>query len=186
VRIISGRLKGQRLILPRVVNFRPIQSVTRKAIFDSLQFLLKPEHFFLDLFGGSGSVGFEAFSRGIENVLVVESDHKNFEAIQKTAKKFKTGPGFIILNMDFRDALSYSLNKGWVFNYIFCAPPYKKKEYYDIVLNFLRNNPNFLASDGLLILESNKKFEPDISGFDKIRDKVYGIARVISLKKGKD
>jgi 16S rRNA (guanine966-N2)-methyltransferase len=159
-----------------------MQSMARKALFDVLQFELKPDHVFLDLFGGSGGVGFEAYSRGVERVLVNEFDKANCEAIRKNAETFGVAPTFRVFNLDFRAMLDFCVRHGERLDFVFCAPPYAMKDYYTETLAFFREHPGTLSPGGQLIVETHKKAEHDWSGFEVRRDRTYGAARLVNLK----
>ena len=74
MRIISGKFKGKKLILPKDRNTRPLKDIVKESIFNlidhSNKFKIKIENStVLDLFAGSGSFGLECISRGSENVF---------------------------------------------------------------------------------------------------------------------
>ena len=72
MRIIAGTLKGRRLRAPDGLSVRPTADRAREALFSVLQ--KWPRGAFLDLFGGTGAVALEAFSRGYAPVACVEKD----------------------------------------------------------------------------------------------------------------
>jgi len=87
-RIISGRAGGRRLETPKGAQTRPTSDRVREALFSaieswagSLQGLRV-----LDLYAGSGAIGLEAWSRGAEEVTLVESDRRTAELIGRNAR----------------------------------------------------------------------------------------------------
>lgn len=78
LRIIAGRWRGRKLAFAAVDDLRPTPDRVRETIFNWLQFDIAQSRC-LDLFAGSGALGFEAASRGAEQVTLVE---KNKQAIQ--------------------------------------------------------------------------------------------------------
>lgn len=182
MRILAGRLKGRRILLPRRVGFRPMQSLVRKALFDALRPWLGAETVFLDLFGGSGSVAFEAWSRGVESVLVNEIDRENWEVIRANAERFGTAPSFRMFRLDYREMLALCLREGRVLDVVFCAPPYAMEEAYGTVSGFFREHPELLR--GLLVLEAHRRTELDLGGFEVVRDRTYGATRLVFLRWG--
>ena len=72
MKILSGDYKGLSIITKKRTNYRPTQSRIRKSIFD----ILKPFSYLnvLDLFSGTGIIGFEAASRGAESVTFIDND----------------------------------------------------------------------------------------------------------------
>ena len=71
VRIIGGRLRGRKLLFRDQVGLRPTGDRIRETLFNWLQPLI-PGARCLDLFAGSGALGFEAASRGAAEVVMVE------------------------------------------------------------------------------------------------------------------
>jgi len=83
LRIVSGKLKGRRLRTLDGQTARPTLEKTRESIFNSLQSRYNLSDFeALDLFAGSGALGFEAFSRGAEKVVFTEIDRSWFTLLQ--------------------------------------------------------------------------------------------------------
>ena len=75
MKINSGRFKNSSIEILRSSSIRPTTSLSRKSLFDTLGSLENKS--FLDIFSGSGIVGFEAASRGAKNVTFVEM-HKKY------------------------------------------------------------------------------------------------------------
>lgn len=73
VRIIAGRLRGSKLPVADRPGLRPTSDRVRETLFNWLQPVL-PGARVLDLFAGTGALGFEAASRGAADVLLVERD----------------------------------------------------------------------------------------------------------------
>lgn len=73
LRLIGGRFRGRKLAVAAVEGLRPTPDRVRETLFNWLQFEV-PEQRCLDLFAGSGALGFEALSRGAKTVLLVERD----------------------------------------------------------------------------------------------------------------
>jgi 16S rRNA (guanine966-N2)-methyltransferase len=73
VRIIGGRFRGSRLPVPNLAGLRPSSDRMRETLFNWLQFELAGVQV-LDLFAGSGALGFEAVSRGAGRVLMIERE----------------------------------------------------------------------------------------------------------------
>src|SRR5699024_7949773 len=88
MRIITGLLKGRRIHIPNTLNVRPTTDRTKESMFsilDARKHILGTR--VLDLFGGSGNLGFEALSRGAENVLFVDSDRRNIQHIERSEER---------------------------------------------------------------------------------------------------
>ena len=73
MQIHSGRFKGQRIKTVKNFPYRPTQSIVRKSLFDTIEPLNCKN--FLDLFSGTGIIGFEAASRGVDNIFFVDKSN---------------------------------------------------------------------------------------------------------------
>lgn len=123
MRIISGRLKGRRIVgTPNDPGVRPISGRMRQSTFDILIPRL-PGARFLDLFAGSGSVGLEALSRGAGRAVFVDQDARCLKGIQRNLEHF----GLAGAADAVRAAVPGGLGRlrGQSFDLIFLGPPYK-------------------------------------------------------------
>ena len=76
MRIISGKYRGRNIISPKGRNVRPSASLVRESVFNILSSRLQIDDSItlLDLCCGTGSMGLEAISRGVEDVTFVDTD----------------------------------------------------------------------------------------------------------------
>lgn len=81
MRVIAGRAKSRRLIIPKSPPIRPTTDMVREALFASLGPRII-EARFGDLYAGSGSVGIEALSRGAAHCVFIEKDRRCIQAIK--------------------------------------------------------------------------------------------------------
>ena len=88
VRIIAGRFRGSRLDVADAPGLRPTADRVRETLFNWLQPRL-PGARCLDLFAGSGALGFEAASRGAAHVLMLERDARLAQALRDCAARLK-------------------------------------------------------------------------------------------------
>lgn len=88
IRILGGLAKGLELGVPRGDRIRPTSVMLRRKVFDSYQADL-PE-LFIDGFAGTGAVGLEALSRGVEEAIFIEKDPKVYSHLQKNCEKLKS------------------------------------------------------------------------------------------------
>jgi 16S rRNA (guanine966-N2)-methyltransferase len=87
LRIIGGRWRRQRLSFPDIPELRPTHDRVRETLFNWLMSDIQGARC-LDLFAGSGALGFEALSRGAKQVSFVDSNPEVIDYIKKTAKQF--------------------------------------------------------------------------------------------------
>lgn len=85
VRIIGGRWRGRKLKFPDSTDLRPTLGRVRETLFNWLNADIQ-DAVCLDLFAGSGALGFEALSRGAAEVTFVEQDRKAATALKNSAR----------------------------------------------------------------------------------------------------
>lgn len=99
IRIVSGRLRGRRLPVVVHPGLRPTPQMVREALFSILGNAV-PEQLFVDVFAGSGVVGFEAVSRGAKSAILVERDRRLAIAITRNAEAFGVAKDVRVINQD--------------------------------------------------------------------------------------
>jgi 16S rRNA (guanine966-N2)-methyltransferase len=147
MRVIAGKARGRLLLFPASSRERPTADFLREALFNILGPLGGKS--FLDIFAGSGSVAIEAASRGANNVILIEKDHKLAEIAQKniTACNFNENSRVII-----RDASAgvHDLYKNSCeFDIIFADPPYCRG-LVEKTIKLLKENP--VLNEGTLVV----------------------------------
>ena len=85
MKILAGQFKNHAIQSNKKFEYRPTTSIARKSIFDTLKSLEGKD--FLDLYAGSGIVGFEAASRGAKSVTFIELEKKHMNQIIMNAKE---------------------------------------------------------------------------------------------------
>lgn len=151
MRIISGIHKGRRFSPPKAFKARPTTDFARENLFNVLANTWDYEDLkILDLFAGTGSIGFEFASRGCENITAVELESRHVAFIKEVSEKLRL-EGYRVIKSDafrFVDRCRES------FDIIFADPPYDNPDLKTIPdLIFKRE---LLAADGLLIVEHGK------------------------------
>jgi 16S rRNA (guanine966-N2)-methyltransferase len=131
---------------------RPTPDRVRETLFNWLGQTLYGKRC-LDLFSGSGALGFEAASRGAEQVLMVENNRAVFQSLQVNARKL----GLSNVALRCEDGLKFAQQENGLFDAIFLDPPFKS-DYLPQLLSCLKNS---LAQGGMVYLESGTVFEPD-------------------------
>lgn len=180
-RVIAGRIKGMAIRMDSSSQYRPITNRVKEALFDMLQLYIEPEHSFLDLFGGSGQVGIEAWSRGVEHVTVNERAPERISLIRSNLEHMKIFEKVEVAHSDYHTLLKNYIRQNRSFDYIFSAPPYARIDYYKRILFLVNENPGLLTEKGLLILEFFKKKRPQTDGYKVIKEKYYGSTGLLFL-----
>jgi len=122
VRIIGGDYRRRVLKFPDSEGLRPTPDRVRETLFNWLGQELDGRHC-LDLFAGSGALGFEAASRGAARVVMVEQAPKVLAALRENHEMLQKPAAMEIVRADAIQYLSSTTSK---FDLIFLDPPYKK------------------------------------------------------------
>lgn len=176
IRLTGGTFRGRSIQTPHHQQTRPTQAKLRQALFNSLQAHVSGARV-LDLFAGSGSLGFEALSRGAEEAVFVEVSKPTAKLIQKNSELLAVQSQTKIVSESV-DSVLPKLKSYFPFDLVVADPPYfegwEKKLLdqwpWDVVL----------APGGLFCLEWGlKKSEvtelPErLPHLVKIREKNYG------------
>ncbi len=150
--ILGGKLKGRKLKKLKSSKTRPTTSLIRKAVFDMLQKKIEGASF-LDLFAGSGAIGFEALSRGAHHVTFVEANRNALVCIKQNISLFHFEKESTIFFLDVFDALNKIKKKQQQFQIIYVDPPYEERSIYQKLLLFL-DTSSLLSKEGLLFFET--------------------------------
>lgn len=123
LRLTSGIFRGRMIQTPPHNTTRPTQAKVRQALFNSIQSTI-PDAKVLDLFAGSGALGFESLSRGAKEVVFVENSRSVIKILQKNIQTLQVQDQVHILDESVQSALS-SLKKHAPFDLILADPPYE-------------------------------------------------------------
>jgi 16S rRNA (guanine966-N2)-methyltransferase len=119
VRIIAGRWRGRRLAFPDIEGLRPTSDRMRETLFNWLAPVL-PGARCLDLFAGSGALGFEAASRGASRVVMNDRNAQVVSALQASRAQL-AAEQVEVLSGDVRRCLTRA---GGPFDLVFLDPPF--------------------------------------------------------------
>lgn len=179
MRITSGKYRGRVIKMPK--GIRPTQDKVRKAIFDILGDIEGLS--FLELFAGSGAVGFEAVSRGVKDLTLVEYNRDCRLAINNNIESLKL-MACSLYPKEAEAAIKAFYRQGRKFDIIFMDPPYhhglSKKTLQTLSLY------DILAPIGLIVMQHFKKdILPDTQGeLTLFKQSVYGDTVLSFYRKG--
>lgn len=151
VRIIGGRYRRRVLKFPDSEGLRPTPDRVRETLFNWLGQELDGWHC-LDLFAGSGALGFEAASRGAARVVMIEQSPKVLAALRQNAEMLQNPREVEIIRAD---ALQYLTSPKAKFDLIFLDPPYKK----GWIPRLEPLLPGVLNEDGAIYVEAEHEIE---------------------------
>ena len=153
MRIIAGEARGRRLKDVPGEGTRPITDRAREALFGKLHDWI-PDRRVLDLFGGTGSVGLEALSRGARHATFVDRGARAVATIRANG----AACGFLErMEIVRQDSFAYleaaavrGIGEAW--DFVFIAPP-QFKDMWSAALALVDRTAGVLAADGLAVVQ---------------------------------
>ncbi len=169
MRITGGRLAGRRLLVPRR-DVRPTADRVRESLFARLGDLAGRR--VLDLFAGSGALGFEALSRGAASVVFVDRSPAVIETLGDNAAALGV-TGAVALRRGEASAVLGRLAGTPPFDLVFLDPPYAGDRL-AVALRVLAES-RLLAPGALVVAESDRRHPPaPVKGLAAIDERRYG------------
>lgn len=157
VRIIAGHWRGSLLPVPDLAGLRPSGDRTRETLFNWLQAWM-PGSRCLDLFAGSGALGFEAASRGGEEVLLIDSQLRAIQAIEAVRERLTA----VNTTAIHTDALTWLVTGHRPFDIIFVDPPFAD-DLHQRAIDLIAKH-GLLKPGGWLYVEVPKGTAVDVAG----------------------
>lgn len=188
--IIAGLYRRQQLKSPKGDQTRPTSSRLREALFNICQHSIE-ESRFLDLFAGSGAMGFEALSRGAKSTTFIETNRDAIHCIESNMEHLKVRPHCQILRGDVFAMLQLLEKKGKQFDIIYADPPYRTSApgsthfYSKEIIDWVDRHA-LLIPGGLLFIEEDFRFQPQFEQLQTltlISDRRMGPAVLQQYKK---
>ncbi len=141
MRIIGGQYKGMKFEPPQLIPTRPTTDFAKEGLFNVINNYFNFDNVcWLDLFGGTGSLSYEFYSRGCRDITLVEAFPKCAEFIRQTFKQLGAGPEVQVIQGDVFQFIRESHRK---YDLIFAGPPY--------ALESLPSLPDLIFEKGLVL-----------------------------------
>ncbi|PAU35653.1 16S rRNA (guanine(966)-N(2))-methyltransferase RsmD [Vibrio coralliilyticus] len=150
VRIISGLWRGRKLPVHDAEGLRPTTDRVKETLFNWLAQDV-PQAKCLDLFAGSGGLGFEAASRQADKVTMIELNPNAFKQLEKNIAALNSD-NLTAINSD---ALSFLQQAGTPHHVVFIDPPFRKG-LLEQAVTLLESN-GWLANDAMIYIETEKE-----------------------------
>ena len=179
LQIISGAYRGRKLVLP--AGARPTQNLARGAIFNMLAgiFSVADKITVWDAFAGSGALGIETLSR-YPNAVAIFTDlaDETIKTIKNNTKNIAANRICIIKVDALHEVKKYAGNA----NLIFVDPPYENAK---IGIDFVKKLADIVVPGTIVVQEIEAKvpYLPDTAKWEILRDKTYGRARFVILRR---
>lgn len=173
MQVIAGEFKGRKLKSVPGKNTRPTSDKVKEAVFQ----MIGP--FFtggtcLDLFAGSGALGIEALSRGIDYAVFIEKNGQAIRTIYENIKLLNIEKQTEVSRMDAFRALRVMEKNQACFDVIFIDPPYMENNYEKLMSKMMEGE--LLKAGGIIYCEHDAKIElpSNFNGLQMIKRVNYG------------
>jgi 16S rRNA (guanine966-N2)-methyltransferase len=183
MRIIAGKFKNHHLVSPSSKDVRPTSDRIKESIFNILWHHDWFESFAaircLDGFCGTGALGFEAYSRGVDSVTFVDVSAESLKVCTENQRKLdpsKKNTHLIRADLSETSGAVALASRG-PFDLIFLDPPYQQGLIEKAILSLL--SQNLIADGAVLVLETHKVETIDLPvGFSILSEKIYATTKI--------
>lgn len=165
MRVISGTLKGRQLQAVPGNTTRPTTDKVKESLFS----MIGPYFdggICLDLYAGTGSLGIEALSRGMDKGIFIDIDKKAVEIIRANIRSLKLEAQTEVYKNDAERAIHALAKRNLQFDLVFMDPPYAREKNTEIIKKLL--DEGLLNRDAVIVVEHDRS-RPVISPSDSIK-----------------
>ncbi|MCR4562722.1 MAG: 16S rRNA (guanine(966)-N(2))-methyltransferase RsmD [Bacilli bacterium] len=177
IKLVSGKYRSRSIEVPPSVTV-PTKSIVRTAILNALTNDVTDARV-LDLFAGSGALGFEALSRGARFCQFVDNSAEVVAVLKQNILTLKDNSSNVFYGGYDR---YFEVNPGVKFDIVFLDPPYADKDVYANVPAFLIKE-EILSENGVVVLEYEGEINPPLELYASNRHYKYGRTHVMILRK---
>ncbi len=170
IRLISGQWRGRKLPVHDVEGLRPTTDRVKETLFNWLATDVRHSRC-LDVFAGSGSLGFEALSRYASYVMMIEQEPKAARQLQQNLQTLQCTQAQVVC----RDALQVLQQPCTEsFELVFLDPPFRKELLSQVIP--LLEQQGWLADSALIYLERENEGTPPVipANWQLLKDKQAG------------
>ncbi|MGG4266452.1 16S rRNA (guanine(966)-N(2))-methyltransferase RsmD [Peribacillus simplex] len=177
MRVVSGICKGRPLKAVPGTGTRPTTDKVKESIFNMIGPYFEGGQV-LDLFAGSGGLGIEALSRGMDKAIFVDRDFKANQTVKGNLELCKFSDRAEVYKNDSERALKALVKREMTFELIFLDPPYKKQKLVEILEEI--HKYRLLSDMGYIVCEHGHDVTlPErVGDFSVKRKEVYGVIAV--------
>lgn len=181
MRIIAGTHRSRRFDAPEGRSTRPTLDKVREAVFSSLGGFFDGGNV-LDLYAGSGAIGFEALSRGMDHAVFADYDRNAVRVIKANASSLGFEDRCTIYPMKAEKVIALLKEQDLRFDLVYLDPPYRRQENEKMLTKLCE--AEILGKGAVVVLESLKEeqFSERIANLSRYKEAVYGISRISYYK----
>lgn len=173
MRVVSGTAKGRPLKAVPGTGTRPTTDKVKEAVFSMIGPYFEGGNV-LDLFAGSGGLGIEALSRGMDKGVFIDLEPKSIEVVRANLKATSLDSKAEVYRNEAGRALKLLAKRAYQFDLVFLDPPYRMKNVDELMLMMQENN--MLTEDATIVVEydASHEYEETIGRFHQFRKSTYG------------
>jgi len=173
VRVIAGKAKGRALKAVPGQGTRPTTDKVKEAIFSMIGPYFDGGQA-LDLFAGTGGLGIEAWSRGIDKVICIDKEKNSIDIIRENVRLVGAEEAIEIYRNDSARAMKALAKRNIQFDLIFLDPPYRIVDMDAWMLQMVELD--LVADDATVVVEHDAKihYPKILNGFEQLRTNQYG------------
>jgi 16S rRNA (guanine966-N2)-methyltransferase len=174
MRVISGSRRGRPLQAVPGKSTRPTTDKVKEAIFSMIGQTNLDGGWGLDLYAGTGGLGIEALSRGLEQVIFVDQNKKAFEIIKQNLTSLDLLDQSEVYKNEASRALKAILKRDLRFSLVFLDPPYAEQKIASQLA--ILDEYNLIVSGGMIIVETGtgEELPARVGSLFLEKNQVYG------------
>lgn len=179
MRVVAGTAKGLPLKAVPGNSTRPTSDKVKESVFNMIGPFFDGGNA-LDLFAGSGGLGIEALSRGIDLVVFTDKDRKAIETIHGNLEKTRLSGQAEVYRSEAQRAIKVLKKNKFQARLLFLDPPYHMKEAYDL-MDYAAES-GIMTDDSIVVCEHEKYVDlgDRTKYFERYKKELYG-STIISI-----
>lgn len=185
MRVIGGKLRGKKILNTLDKLTRPPKDIVRESVFNIIEHsyndkICLDNSIILDIFSGTGSFGIESLSRGASKVTFIENYKNSILILKKNLINLNLSNRCQIIDLNILNINNFNFEKK-IFDLVFLDPPFKFKDISSLLDN-LSKLKNFSSKTLFVIHRHKKAIDIFPQKFEILKEKIYGISKVIFFK----
>ncbi len=173
MRVISGSAKGRPLKAVPGNGTRPTTDKVKEAMFSIIGPYFDGGHV-LDLFAGTGGLGIEALSRGMEQGVFIDMEYKSIEVIKSNVQSARLTEQAEIYRNEAGRALKVLQKREAIFDLVFLDPPYRMKNGIELMQEMHERGLLNPGATIVLEFETGHPYPTECQHFIGVRQAEYG------------
>lgn len=181
--INAGKYKGKKIFLPSSSTTRSTKSILKGSFFDSVQYQIV-DKVMVEVFGGSGSMGFEALSRGASEAYFIERDKEAFKVLVENAQNIDPDSAYALQGDCFEvyPKVAEKLKDKNKSSFLYFDPPFDIRDgmegIYEKVIGLIENTPAEIVE--LIAIEhmTNYDLPEKIGEYELVKERKFGRSKL--------